>query len=42
MKITPTMPAHINPCSFNFDNISDCDEWEQSFAEHNISEYEND
>ena len=38
----PTMPAHIYPCSYNFDNESDCDEWEQSFAELNLSEYSND
>ena len=38
----PTMPAHIYPCSFNLDNVSDCDEWEQSFAELNLSEYDND
>ena len=36
------MPAHIYPSSFNFDNVSDCDEWEQSFAELNLSEYDND
>ena len=38
----PTMPANIYPFSSDFDDFSDCDEWEQSFAEHSFSEYEND
>ena len=38
----PTMPADIYPFSSDFVDFSDCDEWEQSFAEHNLSEYEND
>ena len=38
----PTMPVNIYPFSSDFDDFSDCDEWEQSFAEHNLSEYEND
>ena len=37
-----TMPANIYPSSSDFDNFSDCDEWEQSLAELNLSEYEND
>ena len=38
----PTMPANIYPCNADSDIFSDCDEWEESLAEQNLSEYEND
>ena len=37
----PTMPANIYPFCSDFDNFSDCDEWEDSFTELNLSEFEN-
>ena len=37
----PTMPVNIHPFCSDFDNFSDCDEWEVSFAELNLTDYEN-
>ena len=42
MKITPPCQPIFTPVLLIFDNVSDCDEWEQSFAELNLSEYDDD
>ena len=37
----PTMPVNIYPFNSDFNDFSDCDEWEESFTQ-SLSEYEND
>ena len=42
LKEYPTMPVTIYPFSSDFDNFSDCDEWEENLAELSLSDFEND
>ena len=37
-----TMPVNIRPFEGDYENFSDCDEWEESFTELCLSEFEND
>ena len=37
----PTMPVDIHPFEGNYENFSDCDEWEESLCEQNISYSDN-